>query len=220
MMKFLESAAMREPIRVFIVDDHPVVRAGLRTMLESTGDFCVSGVAASAEEAVSAGSLALSDVLLLDLRMPGMDGLDFMARMRVEGNAMRIIVLTNYHSDEDVFHAFQAGAMAYLLKSASGEELLAAIRSVHAGERCVPAGIARQLVERLSREQLSTRELEVLLHVAQGLTNREIGDLLCISDKTVRNHVVSCLDKLGAKDRTEATAMALRRGLISLKDTR
>lgn len=205
-------------IRVFVVDDHPVVRSGLKTMLESTADLVVSGVAASGEEAISSLSLRSSDVLLLDLRMPGMNGLELMNKLHKDQVALPIVVLTNYHSDEDIFQAFQAGAMAYLLKSASGEDLLNAIRAVHAGRRWVPASIGQQLADRLSRTQLSAREQEVLLHVAKGLTNREIGQLLFISDKTVRNHVISCLDKLGAKDRTEATTIAMQRGLIVLEE--
>ena len=183
-------------------------------MLESTGEFMVTGMAASAEESLRLLPAACVDVLLLDLRMPGMDGLALMARLRALPKAPRVVVLTNYHSEEDIFRAFQAGAMAYLLKSVSDEELFAAIRTVHAGRRSIPPSIAQQLAERLSRDQLSAREQEVLTHVAKGLTNREIGRLLYISDKTVRNHVVSCLEKLGAKDRTEATAIAIHRGLL------
>ena len=205
-------------IRVFVVDDHPVVRSGLKTMIESTADYVLSGMAASAEEALAAFSSEDTDVLLLDLRMPGMNGMELMEKLHQEEMAVPIVVLTNYHSDEDIFRAFQAGAMGYLLKSASGEELLNAIRAVHSGQRWVPASIGQQLADRLGRIQLSAREQEVLLHVAKGLTNREIGEVLFISDKTVRNHVISCLDKLGAKDRTEATTIALRRGLIVLEE--
>jgi two-component system NarL family response regulator len=205
-------------IRVFVVDDHPVVRSGLKTMIESTADFVLSGMAASAEEALFIFSPADTDVLLLDLRMPGMNGMELMEKLHKEHVSVPIVVLTNYHSDEDIFRAFQAGAMAYLLKSASGEELLSAIRAVHGGQRWVPASIGQQLADRLGRIQLSAREQEVLLHVAKGLTNREIGEVLFISDKTVRNHVISCLDKLGAKDRTEATTIAMRRGLIVLEE--
>ncbi len=206
------------PIQVFVVDDHLVVRSGLRTMLESTGEFLVIGMAASAEEALRALPAVSADVLLLDLRMPGMDGLLLMEKLRALTEAPRVVVLTNYHSEEDVFRAFQAGAMAYLLKSVSDEELYAAIRAVHAGRRFVPPSIAQQLAERLSRNELSAREQEILSHVARGLTNREIGRILYISDKTVRNHVVSCLQKLDAKDRTEATAIAIRRGLFAPAD--
>ena len=205
-------------IRVFVVDDHPVVRSGLQTMMESTSEFALAGMAASGEEALDNIATSGSDVLLLDLRMPGMTGLELMDRLRERHMTLPIVILTNYHSDEDIFRAFQAGAMAYLLKSASGEELLNTIRMVHAGERWIPASIARQLAERLGRVELSAREREVLIHVAKGLTNREIGERLFISDKTVRNHVINCLEKLGARDRTEATTIALRRGLISLQE--
>ena len=184
-------------------------------MLESTGEFMVCGMAGSAQEALGLLSSVAVDVLLLDLRMPGMDGLAFMEKLRDNGQWVRVAVLTNYHSEEDVFRAFQAGAMAYLLKSASDEEMFTAIRAVHAGQRSIPPSIAHILAERLSRSELSAREQEVLRHVAKGLTNREIGKLLYISDKTVRNHVVSCLEKIGAKDRTEAIAIAIHRGLLA-----
>jgi DNA-binding NarL/FixJ family response regulator len=211
------SVTQQHSIRVFVIDDHPVVRSGLQTMLESTGNFSVSGMASSSEDAIAVFSQTETDVILLDLRMPGMDGLELLAKFRGNGILVPVLVLTNYHLDEDIFRAFQAGARGYLVKSASADELLMAIQAVHAGRKWVPASIGKQLADRLGRIQLSTREQEVLLHVAKGLTNREIGELLFISDKTVRNHVISCLDKLGAKDRTEATTIALRRGLIVLE---
>jgi DNA-binding NarL/FixJ family response regulator len=186
-------------------------------MLESTCDFVVSGMASSSEEAIAVFSPMETDVILLDLRMPGMDGLDLLVKFRGNGIVVPVLVLTNYHSDEDIFRAFQAGARGYLVKSASADELVLAIQAVHAGRKWVPASIGKQLADRLGRIQLSAREQEVLLYVAKGLTNREIGELLFISDKTVRNHVVSCLDKLGAKDRTEATTIALRRGHMVLE---
>ncbi len=204
-------------IRVFVVDDHPVVRSGLRTMIESEEGFAIAGMAASAEEALILLPEAQPDVILLDLRMPGMDGLELLSLLRTNGLPMKAIVLTNYHLDEDIYRAFQLGAMAYLLKSSSGQELLSTLRAVHAGERRVPPEIAMQLAERLGRAQLSSREQEVMMFVAQGLTNRQIGQRLHISDKTVRNHVIHCLAKLGARDRTEATAVALQRGLIKFE---
>jgi len=211
------SVIQQHAIRVFVIDDHPVVRSGLQTMLESTCDFVVSGMASSSEEAIAVFSPMETDVILLDLRMPGMDGLDLLVKFRGNGIVVPVLVLTNYHSDEDIFRAFQAGARGYLVKSASADELVLAIQAVHAGRKWVPASIGKQLADRLGRIQLSAREQEVLLYVAKGLTNREIGELLFISDKTVRNHVVSCLDKLGAKDRTEATTIALRRGHMVLE---
>lgn len=203
-------------IRVFVVDDHPVVRSGLRTMIESADDFVFVDMAASVEEAMALLRETVVDVVLLDLRMPGMDGLELLPWLRAEIPTIRTVVLTNYHSDEDVFRAFQSGAMAYLLKSSSGDELLAVLRAAYAGERRIPPEIASQLAQHLSRAQLSVREQEVMAYVAQGLTNREIGEQLHISDKTVRNHVIHCIAKLGARDRTEATALALQRGLLKL----
>lgn len=188
-------------------------------MLESAGDFTVVGMAGSAAEALEALPDVSADVVLLDLRMPGMDGLEFLTTIGRRSSRLKVVVLTNYHSDEDVFRAFQAGAMAYLLKTSSDEELFTAIRNVQAGIRCVPPSIAQQLAERLAQTALTPRELEVLSYVVSGLTNREIGSILFISDKTVRNHVISVLDKLGAKDRTEASTIALRRGLISLESS-
>jgi DNA-binding NarL/FixJ family response regulator len=203
-------------IRVFVVDDHPVVRSGLRTMIESADDFVFVNMAASVEEAMALLRETAVDVLLLDLRMRGMDGLELLPWLRAELPTIRTVVLTNYHSDEDVFRAFQSGAMAYLLKSSSGDELLAVLRAAYAGERRIPPEIASQLAQHLSRAPLSVREQEVMAYVAQGLTNREIGEQLHISDKTVRNHVIHCIAKLGARDRTEATTLALQRGLLKL----
>lgn len=205
-------------LRVFVVEDHAVVRLGLKTMIESEDGICVVGMASSGEEALELAPNTEADVVLMDLRMPGMDGLETIAALRRRIPEIRIIVLTNYHSDEDVFNAVQAGAMAYLLKSATLEEVVCAIRTVDRGERYLPPTIATQLASRLSRTPISTRELEILRLVAQGLTNPEIAEILHISDKTVRNHVINCLDKLGAKDRTEAAILAIRRGFVALEN--
>lgn len=205
-----------EALRVFVVEDHAVVRLGLKTMIESESGICVVGMAASGEEAILLAPETEPDVVLMDLRMPGMNGLETIAELRSRMPDIRIAVLTNYHSDEDVFSAVQAGAMAYLLKSATLEEVVCAIRTVHRGERYLPPTIATQLASRLSRAPISSRELEILKLVAKGLTNPEIAEILHISDKTVRNHVINCLDKLGAKDRTEAATLAIRRGLVIL----
>lgn len=211
------STSDEEVLRVYVVEDHAVVRLGLRTMIESESGFRVVGMAGSGEEALVSAQDAAPDVILLDLRMPGMDGLTTITHLRERVPEARIIVLTNYHSDEDVFQAVQAGAMAYLLKSATLEEVIGAIRTVHRGERYLPATIATQLASRLSRIPLSNREVEILQFVAQGLTNPDIAKILHISDKTVRNHVINCLDKLGAKDRTEAAMLAVRQGLVTLE---
>lgn len=207
----------KDPIRVFVVEDHPVVRLGLRTMLESDQNIVVVGLASSGREALNCVPGCRPNVVLMDLRMPEMDGIQTISALRAADPALRIVVLTNYHSDDEVYRALQAGARAYLLKSSSLEEVLHAIRAVHAGEVRIPANIAGQLAECAGRVPISARELQVLELVARGLTNREIGELLRISDKTVRNHVINCLDKLSAKDRTEAIAVAIQRGLINME---
>lgn len=205
------------PIRVFVVDDHQVVRMGLKTMLESAPDINVVGVAASAQEAIERISGVTVDVLLTDLRMAGMNGEEMIGLLKKKYPNLRCAVLTNYHSDEDVFRAMKAGAMAYILKTAPMENVIDAIRTVHAGERSIPPHIAQQLAQRALRNELSVREREILQLVAQGMKNKEIADKLCISEFTARNHVINLLDKLGTRDRTEATAVAIKRGLVRIE---
>jgi DNA-binding NarL/FixJ family response regulator len=205
-------------IRVLIVDDHPVVRYGLRTMLESEENIVVTGLAGSAKEALLEISRVQSDVVLMDLRMPEMEGAEAISELRRIQPDLRILVLTNYEADEDILRALQAGATGYILKNTPQEEIVRAVEMVYENKRCVPPGIAQRLLETIGREQLSQRELEVLTLVAKGLTNKEIAKQLFISDKTARNHVVSCLLKLNAKDRTEAATTAIRRGLIRLTE--
>ena len=203
-------------IQVLIVDDHPVVRVGLRTMLDSEENISVKGVAGSAKEAIREVARLQPDVVLMDLRMPEMEGTEVIAELRRMQPDLRILVLTNYKTDDYILRALQAGAMGYLLKSTPQEEIVRAVEMVHANKRCIPPDIAERLAETVGREELSQRELEVLTLVATGLTNKQIADRLFISDKTARNHVASCLVKLGAHDRTEATTTAMKRGLIRL----
>jgi DNA-binding NarL/FixJ family response regulator len=205
-------------IRVLIVDDHPVVRLGLRTMLESEDNISVTGMAGSAKEALAEVQRMRPDVVLMDLRMPEMEGAEAIVELRRIQPDIRILVLTNYEADEDVFRALQAGAMGYLIKSTPQEEIVKAVEMVHENKRCVPPNIAQRLLETIGREELSQRELEVLKLVASGLTNKEVAQRLFISDKTARNHVASCLVKLGVDDRTEAATTAIRRGLIRLSE--
>jgi DNA-binding NarL/FixJ family response regulator len=205
-------------IKVLIVDDHPVVRLGLRTMLESEENISVTGMAGSGKEALAEVQKFRPDVVLMDLRMPEMEGADAIAELRRVFPDIRILVLTNYEADEYVLRALQAGALGYLLKSTPQEEIVKAVEMVHENKRCIPPNIAQRLFETMAREELSQRELEVLTLVAMGLTNKDIAERLFISDKTARNHVVSCLEKLSAKDRTEAATIAIRRGLIRLTE--
>ncbi|MES2390336.1 MAG: response regulator transcription factor [Acidobacteriota bacterium] len=206
------------PIRVFVVDDHQVVRMGIKTMLESEPDIVVVGTASSGVRALADLQTLEVDVLLTDLRMAEMSGEEMLKQCRQTFPNLRCAVLTNYHSDEDVFTVLKAGALAYILKTSTLEQIVGAIRSVHAGDRSIPPQIAQQLAERVGRSQLSTREMEILQWVARGLKNREIADKLFISEFTVRNHVISLLEKLGTRDRTEATAVAIRRGLVRIEE--
>ena len=212
------SAIALEQINIMIVDDHPVVRQGLRAMLSSEPDIRVQGMAASAREAISLIEREQPDVVLMDLRMPEMEGIEAIKKLRCISPNIKILVLTNYGSDEYIVRATQAGAMGYLLKNTPQEEIVNAVRVVHSDERYVPKDIAKRLFEAIGREELSPRELEVLVLVARGCTNKEVAQKLFISDKTVRNHVTSCLLKLQAKDRTEAVTRAIERGLIRLHD--
>ena len=198
-------------IKVLIVDDHPVVRLGLQ-------NISVMGTAGSAKEAFMEVRREQPDVVLMDLRMPEMEGAKAIAELRRMNPDIRILVLTNHELDEDIFRALQAGAMGYLLKSTPQEEIVQAIEMIYENRRCVPPQIRERLLEMIGREELSQRELEVLALVAQGKSNKEIAQHLFISDKTARNHVASCLGKLGARDRTEASTTAIRRGLIRLSE--
>jgi DNA-binding NarL/FixJ family response regulator len=207
-----------EAIRVLIVDDHPVVRIGLRTMLDSEESISVIGMAESAREAMIEVERSQPDVVLMDLRMPDVEGTKAIADLRRIYPGLRILVLTNYEADEYIFRALQAGAMGYLLKSTPQAEIVRAVEQVHDNRRCIPSNIKERLSEMIGRESLSQRELEVLTLVAMGKSNKEIAQSLSISDKTARNHVASCLVKLGADDRTEAAITAIRRGLIALPE--
>lgn len=206
------------PIKVLVVDDHPVVRVGLRTMLESEANISVVGMAASAREALTALQQCAPDVVLMDLRMPEMEGTAAIRELRRIQPKLPILVLTNYETDTYIVDALEAGAMGYLLKSTPQAELVSAVEKVYANQRVIPPGIAARLFENMGRDELSARELEVLALVARGLSNKEIADTLFISDKTVRNHVASCLVKLGVADRTGAVTCAIRRGLIRISE--
>jgi DNA-binding NarL/FixJ family response regulator len=208
----------KEQISILIVDDHPVVRQGLRAMLSSEADIVVMGMAASAREAFALVQRRQPDVVLLDLRMPEMEGTNAIVELRRIAPGIRILVLTNYGSDAYIIRATQAGAMGYLLKNTPQEEIVKAVRMIFQGQRYVPKDIAQRLFEAIGREALSQRELEVLSLVAHGCTNKDVAQRLYISDKTVRNHVTSCLLKLQAKDRTEAVTRAIERGLIRVQE--
>ncbi len=202
------------PIRILIVDDHPVVLAGLTSMLGTQAGMEVAGSASSGEEALEMIHSKPVDLLLLDLRMPGMSGIDILHAMKRAKISVRAIILTSFETDEDIYRAVQAGAQGYLLKDAPQSDMIDAIRVVHSGKRYFPRQIAARLAERMMRTNLTARELEVLKMLATGLTNKQIGCALDISDNTVRNHVNSIIEKLEVCDRTEAATTAIHRGII------
>ena len=204
------------PIRILIVDDHPVVLAGLTSMLGTQSGIEVVGSASSGEEAMEMLRIQAADLLLLDLRMPGMSGIDTLHALKRTRNSVRVIILTSFETDEDIYRAVQAGAQGYLLKDAPQSDMIDAIRVVHAGKRYLPRHIATRLAERMMRTNLTARELEVLNMLAKGLTNKQIGCALNISNNTVRNHVNSIIEKLEVSDRTEAATTAIHRGIIEV----
>jgi two-component system NarL family response regulator len=211
------SQAKAGAIRILIADDHPVVREGVAAMIERRPDMTVVAEAATGRDAVAAYRAAQPDVVLMDLRMPEMTGVEAIGAIRGEFPGARIIVLTTYDGDEDIYRGLQAGARAYLLKDAPRDELLDAIRAVHAGQSRIPPAVAARLAERvLAGPQLTARELEVLRGIVAGRSNKEIGAALSIGEGTVKAHVNNILGKLGVNDRTQAVTTALQRGIVHL----
>lgn len=201
-------------IRILIVDDHPVVCSGLTSMLTAQGGMEVGASAASGERALALVKQDHFDVMLLDLRMPGMDGISVLHKLKEIDNPPRVIVLTSFGKEEDIYRAIRAGAQGYLMKDTSEDEMVAAILTVSSGKRYIPRDIAARLADRMLRHDLTSRELGVLELLAQGSTNKQIATALSISDSTVRCHVNSIMDKLQVSDRTEAVANALRKGVL------
>ncbi|MDX2032598.1 MAG: response regulator transcription factor [Blastocatellia bacterium] len=205
-----------EPIRVLVVDDHQIVRKGVVALINSEPDLTVVAEAADGAQAIALFREHRPDIALMDLRLPGMGGVDATKAIRQEFSAARIIVLTTFDGDEDIYRALQAGAQGYLLKGMSYDELLDAIRSVHAGARRIPAPVAQRLAERVAGQELTAREMQVLQLIVRGRSNREISAELAISEATVKSHINSLLSKLGVTDRTQAATSALQRGLVHL----
>ena len=208
---------MAEKLKIMIVDDHYLVRVGLTSIIGLEQDMTICGEAQSGEQAVGLFAMRRPDVTLMDVRLPGMSGIAATEAIRADFPEAKIIVLSTYISDEEVYAALKVGAMAYLVKSVAREELIQAIRKAAAGRRHVPADLAARLADRMSRASLSGRELDVLRLLVGGKRNREIATALDITEGTVKLHVSSILGKLGAVDRTEAVTVALQRGLIQLE---
>ncbi len=205
---------MKQPIRVFLADDHPPLRAGLAAILNNQPDIKVVGEAGTGREALE--SEAVADVYIVDLRMPEGDGIHVIEQLMKRDPASKVLVLTTYDNEEDVFRALEAGARGYLLKDTTTEELVSALRLVRAGERYLPQGIATRLADRLVRPTLTPRELDVLRLVAKGRTNKELASAMFVSEETVKTHMKALYLKLGVHDRAEAVSVSLKRGIIRL----
>lgn len=206
----------QETIRILVVDDHHIVRQGLVALLRTVPEFEVVAEAGDGNEAVELHRKLRPDITIMDLRLPRMSGVDAIVAIRADAPQARFIVLTTFDGDEDIYRALQAGAKGYLLKGMKADELTDAIRTVHAGKTRIPSVVAERLAERVSGAELTTREHEVLRLIVRGLSNREIGNQLHISEATVKTHINNLLSKLGVSDRTQAATTALQRGLVHL----
>ncbi len=203
-----------QPIRILVVEDHNVVRQGLVALVKTVPDMTVVAEASDGKQAIELFREHNPDVTIMDLRLPVMSGVDAIKAIRQEFPAARIIVLTTFDGDEDIYRALQAGARGYLLKDMFGEELMDAIRTVHAGKTRIPPAVAQRLAERMGGPSLTARELGVLKLIVAGKSNKEIGKELEISEATVKTHINSILSKLAVSDRTQAATTALQRGIV------
>ena len=208
---------MSGQIKLLVVEDHHIVRQGLVALLNTVPDMEVVAEASDGEAGIELFRKHQPDVTLMDLRLPAMGGAEAVAKIRAEFPAARIIVLTTFDGDEDIYRALQAGARGYLLKGMLGEELLDAIRVVHAGKSRIPPVVAERLASRMVGSELTGRELAVLELIVAGQSNKEIGVSLAISEATVKTHINNILGKLGVADRTQATTTAIQRGIVHLK---
>lgn len=204
------------PIRILCVEDHPVFREGLRAMIDAEPDMALVAHAANAVQAFAEFRGHQPDVTLMDLRLPGANGLDILIAIRGEFPQARVIMLTTSDGDADIQRAMRAGASAYILKSMPMEELLGVIRSVHAGRKHIPPEVAARLAEYMSDDDLTAREMDVLRLIRDGYRNKQIADELAISENTVNFHIKNLMEKLRANDRTHAVTIALRRGLLQI----
>jgi two-component system, NarL family, response regulator len=207
---------MSQAIQVLIADDHAIFRQGLATIISRDSDMKVVAQAENGQQAIDLFREHQPDVTLMDLRMPEVNGVEAIGAIHAEFKSARIIVLTTYDSDEDIYRGLQAGAKGYLLKETEPDELLNAIRTVYQGQQYIPPDVGAKLVQRLRNPELSERELAVLRAMAQGMSNADIAAALNISEGTVKSHVNRILNKLDVSDRTQAVIVAVKRGIVSL----
>ena len=207
---------MSEKIRILVAEDHLVARVGVSTIVNMQPDMTIVAEAANGQQALELFRKHQPDVTLLDLRMPGMGGVEAATAIRTEYPNARMIALTTYGGDEDIRRALNAGVQAYLTKDVLHDELLKAIRAVHAGQTYLPAAVAASLAAQLPRPDLSAREVQVLELIVRGLANKQIAYALSIAEHTVKNHVKNILSKLGVQDRTQAATAAIQRGIVHL----
>lgn len=208
---------MNNKIRIMVIDDQAVVRQGFVSLINTVADMEVIAEGINGQQAIDLYGQHTPDVTLIDLRMPVVGGVEAITTIRHNFPNARLIVLTTYDGDEDIYRSLQAGARGYLLKDVFFEELETAIRTVHAGSRHIPAAIAERLAERMASSDLTSREMEVLELIVRGQSNKEIGATLAISEATVKSHINNILSKLGVTDRTQAVTTALQRGLVHLR---
>jgi DNA-binding NarL/FixJ family response regulator len=204
------------PIRVLSIDDHPLMSEGIATLINNQPDMRLVASASSGKEGILKHRELKPDVTLMDLRLPDLSGIDVMLAIRAESPDARIILLTMFAGDAEIQRALEEGAQGYLLKSMPPEEMVRTIRQVHAGKKRVPPEVASHVAEHVGDEALTTREIEVLRHLSEGNRNRDIAEMLFISEETVKVHFKHIMEKLGASDRTHAMAIAARRGFIHL----
>jgi DNA-binding NarL/FixJ family response regulator len=207
-------------IRILAVDDHPILRKGLAALVNSEPDLKLIAEASNGKEAIAAFRAHQPDITLMDLQMPGLDGIQAIGAIRSEFPDARIIVLTTYSGDVQVVHALKAGARAYVLKGHVLDELLDTIRAVHAGKKRIPPDVAAELADHATDDALTEREIDVLTLIALGNANKQIADVLSISEATVKSRVTNILSKLGANDRSHAVTIGLQRGIIELGNSR
>ena len=203
-------------IGVLIADDHPLLREGIGTVIRSQSDMRLVAEASTGSEAVRLTLELRPDIILMDLRLPDMSGIDALSNIRLRMKEARVIILTTFEGDAEVMRALKAGARSYLLKSMPPSEILATVRLVHAGKVVVPPEVATHLLQFLSEDALTEREIEVLRQVAEGRSNRDAGVRLFISEETIKIHMRHIMEKLGASDRTQAVAIAVKRGYLHL----